>query len=83
MRCLRGKGLRGLLRGKKGENWIGVLPGEYRVAGVGAMGCGARNYEWLPYRFACFVRLTHFDEHGIMNGFPTLLRILCMSISCL
>jgi hypothetical protein len=38
MRCLHGEELPGLLRGKKSENWIGVLPGEYRVAGVWAMG---------------------------------------------
>ena len=31
----------------------------------------ARNYEWLPYRFACFVLSTHIDGHGIINGFPT------------
>jgi hypothetical protein len=37
MKCLRGKGPPGLLRGKKSENWIGVLHGKYKVAGVGAM----------------------------------------------
>ena len=30
----------------------------------------ARNYEWLPYRFAFFILLAHFDGQGIINGFP-------------
>ena len=36
---------------------------------------GARNNEWLPYLFARFVLSAHFDGHGIMNGFPTPMRI--------